>query len=87
MDRTSASAHRRSRRSFFRVLIGRMVPEIIGLLAFWFGLAVPIWFAFRSWSVLLLACRIAALICGLFSANRCWRTGPRLRGAALGGFR
>ena len=40
--------------------------EIIGLLGILVGLAVLIWFAFRSWSVLLLA-PIAALIAAFFS--------------------
>jgi len=43
--------------------------EIVGLFGILVGLSVLIWFAFRSWSVLLLA-PIAALTAAFFSRGR-----------------
>jgi hypothetical protein len=48
----------------------------LGLLGILIGLGLLISFAFRGWSVLLLA-PLAALIAALFSGNRCSPTGPK----------
>ena len=49
---------------------------LIGLLGILIGLGLLILFAYRGWSVLLLA-PLAALVAALFPASRCWPTGPR----------